>query len=284
MSQNLLEVVDFGVDWFTCTANSKSSKTRLCNLGSRLIKKEAGYGNTKRNWGFEGYQGFKSGGVAVGTRDASSIVICTGREAREYWRECFDACDNVSRIDIQFTATAERSPTYTINRSRREAVRHAKPFRRAPKITLVSEHRGSNTLYLGKRVSENFGRIYDKATESSQEVWEGCVRFEREVKGNHALRLAKYLYPKRSHRERCLAEVQGFMQRRGVPYLASADKLKLLNSPRRVTDVVRKREWLKKQVRPTVEQLAEYYSIDEIANWLGLSQLKQTNLKLLKRA
>jgi len=51
-----------------------------------------------------------------------------------------------------------------------------------------------------------------------------------------------------------------------------------------VTDVVRKREWLKKQVRPTVEQLAEYYSIDEIANWLGLSQLKQTNLKLLKRA
>ena len=284
MSQNLLDVVDFGVDWFTCTGNTKASKARLCNLGARLIKKEAGYGNTKRNWHFEGYEGFKSGGVAVGTRSTGSIVVCSGREARDYWRECFDACDNVSRLDIQYTARAERSPAYTINRSRREALRHAKTLRRPPKVSLWSEHGGSNTLYLGKRVSENFGRIYDKATESQSPVFQGCVRFEREVKGNLALQLSKYLYPQRTHRDRILAEVQGFMQRRGVPYVGTADKLKLLNSPRRKTDIARKQQWLKEQVRPTVQLLSEYYSIEDIANWLGLSQLKQTNLKLLKRA
>ena len=284
MSPNLLEVVDFGVDWFTCTGNTRTSKQRLFNLGHRLIKKEAGYGNVKHNWGFEGYEGFKSGGVAVGTRDAGSIVVCTGREARDYWRDAYDACDNVSRIDIQYTTRSDRTPAYTINRSRREALRHANTLRRPPKVSLWSEHRGSNTLYLGKRVSENFGRIYDKATESQQPVFEGCVRFEREVKGNLALQLSKYLYPKRTHRERLLAEVQGFMQRRGVPYLGTADKLKLLNSPRRKTDVTRKREWLTNQVRPTVELLSEYYSIEDIANWLGLSQTKKGNLKLLKRA
>ena len=47
----------------------------------------------------------------------------------------------------------------------------------------------SQTLYVGKRVSDVYIRIYDKFEECGDERYKGCVRYEIEYKGKRAARI-----------------------------------------------------------------------------------------------
>jgi len=280
-------IVDAGVDWMTCTGNTRSSRARLFAVGMRMLSGELSAGNEKRVWSFEGYKGFKSGGVQVGARPESAVLRLTGGVANEHYREAFSACDNVSRLDLQFTARVDHEPTKVIAGEYRRALRRTKNHLRGPSVDLWKSSRGSATLYLGSRASERCARVYDKGNESSHEAMVGCVRYEIELKGHAALHWTKVLVAEVYPRPWIVAQVVQFVESRGCAPRVNCRQCETIVLHATATDTARSLEWLRIQVRPTVARLLKAGLRQEVLDCLtihpvGLTAPASSRRKLRK--
>lgn len=81
---------------------------------------------------------------------------------------------------------------------------------------MITSHDGPETLYLGKRVSDRFGRIYDKFAESGLRCYQGCLRYELELKNDIARHTALMLDASMDHYSQVGAHVQAFVRERSI--------------------------------------------------------------------
>lgn len=278
------KIVNAGVDWVTCTGNTEQSRKRVFNLGMRLMDQELKRGNERRVWSFEGYKGFKAGGIQVGARESGSVLRITGGLADEHFNKAYDVCDNVSRLDLQFTARVDRAPAKVIACEYRRALKHSRSLKRGPTVDIWKSSNGSATCYLGQRVSERCARIYDKGRQSLLPVLDGCVRYELELKGAAAKLFSAHLANSRSRRRFAVDQVLQFVEIRGCrPELTGAN-LQTIVLHRPAADCARQLQWLRDGVRPTVQRLIAAGLEDAVLNCLGLETRKGAHLRVVKRA
>lgn len=283
MNQNpSFEIIECGVDWITATAKHKQSIRRLWNEGHRQIQNETRQGNEKRLWSFNGYQGFKSGSVQLGRRADGVCVRLSGGFANEKWRRIFEQCDNVSRLDLQVTVKTSGDPIREIGRVYREASKHSRKLKRGPTVSTFRTSRGSSTVYLGSRQSDNFGRCYDKERESGLDYYQGCVRFEREVKNDLALHLCAALYEELAPTPFILAQVGKWYLNRGVSHRWSGQSPLFIKSPARATDSSRQLRWIRSAVAPTVARLIARGLHAEVLDALNLRRTASGHAAVLR--
>ena len=277
------EIVDLGVDWVTATATTKASTNALWNSGMRWMIDEHKQGNDKRLWNFKGYDGFKSGAVAVGARPDSVIVRISGGLARQHFEEAFRVCTNISRLDQQVTVRSKRQAGKVISSCYRRALCKSRQSNRGPSVSILKHSNGSATLYLGQRISEKFGRVYDKGAESQLPVMQGAVRFEYEAKGSVALLEAKALAKSGNAPHHILERVSKFaLDRIGRLEWMSA-KTQTIVLHRAATDKERSLEWMRVGVRPTALRLAELGWAQEVLDCLGVDEIARYLPARLKR-
>jgi hypothetical protein len=269
------EIVDIGVDWITATATTKTSKQKLWNCGMRLMKDEHRQGNEKRVFEWRGYSGLKSGGVSVGTRDDSSIVRISGGLARAHFAEVYRCCTNVTRLDQQVTVRSDRHPQKVIADAYRRALKTSKKSKHGPQVTILKSSNGTSTVYLGARVSEKFGRVYNKGEESQLPVFDGCVRYEYEAKGDQAMLEIKHLMSSQSLDHAIHERLSWFIKARTGRHkwmLANPQTI-VLHRPSR--DYARSLEWLRASVSPTVRRLIVAGYAEQVRNCLSIEELDQ---------
>lgn len=267
------EVVDFGCDWLTVTAQNKHSIKRLYNYGLTLVREERNAGNDKRVFSFKGFDGVQAGSVQTGIRDSGSILRIMGGEARRHVAECFRLADNCSRIDLQTTVRSPNGSAQMIAQEYKRCMRKTKTQERGPTVSLLRTSTGSATMYLGQRVSDRFGRVYDKGAQSLLPVMAGCVRFEEEIKGRLAKIYLRELATTSSVRDFVVGEVQRFARDRGcLTKFETADtQTFVLHRP--ATDRERQLEWIRTQVRPTVKRLLRAGLVSELWEALNVNEL-----------
>jgi DNA relaxase NicK len=104
-----------------------------------------------------------------------------------------------------------------------------------------------------------FCRVYDKEAESGEEFYANCTRYEVEFHNNAANDAALYLFSGSRAQARASASTcwQVFNER-GIklPYDRESEENALLPQRAAATDIDRKINWLREQVRPTVRKLA----------------------------
>lgn len=187
------ELVHSGCDWLTATAMGGKRSNDLYNAAEFLLHEAIRRGNDKKPWSMSGFHGYKAGGVQCGNRADEVMVRLSGDYAHEYWKEVFDDADNITRFDAQATFRIRGEVGPLIARHFEQAKRLCKGKRRAPTVSLFSTNNGPSTLYLNRRVSEVFARIYDKGAESGLAQLRGCIRYEVEYKGDTARKISAFV-------------------------------------------------------------------------------------------
>lgn len=281
-------ILDAGIDWITCTARGGERAHELGRRGYNLVEQERYWGNDKKPWSASGFEGYQSGHVQFGLRDSEVVVRAGGVTANENFSTLMEVADNVSRLDLQATVRISGSPADLIKR-------HFNQFRNAPRsrggkpsISLLSTHGGPSTLYLGKRISDKFGRIYDKHAESGLDHYKQGVRYEVELKRNEALQTAIQIAALRRPdvAAGCIA-LEYFSSRGARTAMSSRDFASLSDHPqvqlcrpenrragKNPSDAYRRLAWLNRNVRSTLHKLKAVGLEDYALSALGVGELR----------
>jgi hypothetical protein len=157
------------------------------------------------------------------------------------------------------------------------------------RFTFIENTAGGQTLYVGSRASDQFGRLYDKGCESEENLCAppGIIwRYEVEFKSYRAKKLAIQLAETARREETDVSEdigtfvSQWFIGRNITPIWvgASDDMDWTCEIEAQITDDDASLRWLSIQVRPTVERLLDRKRADEVFDALGITIISQAEL------
>lgn len=285
------EVIDVEIDYITATSHQRSATNGLASFGSWMVAEEVQRGCKDSSWRATGYHGRHAGGTAFGVGAQGCIVRASSRCAREHWRQLLTLADNVTRLDVQVTVRPVAGPTATLSRHHKELLKAPRGRGKEVKFHAWYGPAGIESIEIGKRVSDRFGRVYDKGLQSGLVEWQGCLRYEVELHRHLALRTALLLDSQEQDQAEMLSQVHTFMSVRGLrlgfspqPAARSAVNDALELRPRRsVTsafdhppEVVRVLRWLANSVRPSVQRLIESGYGEEVSRALGTAPALMT--------
>lgn len=185
--------VSAGVDWITATARERGARSTFEDIWQGTSRKEKEAGVEMKPASFRDYRGWRVPGLFYGERADDAILVASGSTAEPLWRNIADAADNVSRLDLQVTLwTHGEQPQ--LGRFYWNHVRRLPPQRGRPRsFSLTQTKPNGETLYVGKRTSDCYGRVYDWSTAHSQgqprTLWRQEVEFKRHMARGHSLAL-----------------------------------------------------------------------------------------------
>lgn len=280
------------VDWLTITSKNKDIRNRMWQEANRImhILKEQGF--AQKPWRFSGYDGWLCGGFRWGTREDSDICMLSGENARVNYDVMLGHCENVTRIDLAVTITlCEPMPTLAFDTYALNAWGTGRGDQRKRKASFINNSDGGQTLYLGSRASDQYGRIYDKGMENQDRtdvpvdlgrIW----RYEVEFKSYRAKRIASQLYEK-LHGELDVHSIIGdtvdtWFKARGLPTIIknAGDQPFLSDVRATVTDDAMTLKWLSTQVRPSVSRLILNGRLEDVLRALNIDVLDRTGKKV----
>ena len=270
------------IDWITTTWPADAgiqlgtAVEALWSWYCQLDKGVTGGGPLQR-WAWQGYVGWQMGSLCIGERLDSTIVRVSGALAHMYWQANKPTGHNVSRLDICIDIWHAKMPDEMIALHNGEALQYRSGIEGRPyAIAHVNGYGGGDTLYLGSRSSETFGRIYNKEQESNgKPEYEGCTRYEVEYKGETARQVVSRVGGRRNDSRCIAAEVQSVLIRRGIDLSDYVGQVGPSRPPaaRIATPDDRKLAWLRDQVSPTVKHLLTVYDRQTILSALGLNDV-----------
>lgn len=262
--------VGVGVDWLTCTAHRPGRVGALLSFGKDLLDQEEGSGAVRQAFHSHGYAGWSAGGVSTAFNGSSTLVRLSGATARECAAGAIAYADNVSRLDVQATVRASTlGSNYAeelFSSLSRTGGSRGRPIAR----TLIKQSDGGGGIYLGKRISDQYGRIYNKSAEEKEKTSSPRWRYEVEFKRKYALAAAK-AYVASEHRDTWITgQVVRWFSDRGVsPPISAVASPTVRGDARGSAAQASRIQWLKVGVRPVVVELAREYGWPDVLRLLG---------------
>jgi hypothetical protein len=265
------DCVSAGVDWITCTATGKDARTRLESAADGLLHEEAARGVEITPGRIRDYVGWQAPGIFAGKRQSDSLVRLSASHALAHWQTVAREATNVSRLDLQVTVwTHGEQPA--LSRWYYQRVRRLPPQRGRPRsFSLIQTHPHGDTLYVGKRQSDCFGRVYDYATAHKKAEPRTLWRYEVELKRHVATNHANSLLGERVHQSRVEQIVGSWFETRGIhPAWSINESPHLVGvSDREIErDVLR---WFDTSLSKTVARAIRRYGVAAVVESLHLS-------------
>lgn len=279
----LIEGKTAAIDWLTITCNNVDLERLLWDEANRLMAIGKAEGNTQKVWNFRGYTGWSCASIRIGNRTDGSILMLSGQAAQMNWPVALAWATNVTRIDIAVTVTMGQ-PVPNIAQKAYEFIVGPKGCncKAQRQYSFIVNSEGGQTLYVGSRASDQYGRLYDKGKEdkSLPDLPEGKIwRYEVEFKQYRAKKIASQLLACAKQNE-CEpsedigATVHKWFLSRGVRPIMATDNGRpfLTEISARITDDLVSLQWLSTQVSPTVRRLMKNGKGDQVFAALGLDK------------
>lgn len=273
MTVAAVEVLDCGIDYITVTATHPPKTKTLRDIGYELVSREALEGNTVHKWRGLGYAGQYAGSASVGVGEQGVIVRLSSGVARDEWKEPFLYSSNCTRLDLQITVRDGRPATDVLFEQWEAIGRKRSQLRKPPGAKLIRSHAGAETIMLGSRQSDRYGRIYDKGLESKLPELEGAVRFEMETKNAVAKTLAHHFVVSRVLNADVGREISAFMLKRGGWLPIAVCQAEGAPCPRYARGRLEKLAWLQRCVKPVINAYERQGRLSEVIEALGLSEV-----------
>jgi hypothetical protein len=187
------DIVSAGVDWITATTSKGSSRWDMQEYADNQRRRFMDSGETIKQGYRLGYYGWQADGFFHGSREGGSMIVASGAQAHNVFPAVSGLADNISRLDVQVTiATPSELPHLGVQAY--SMVKSGAPrTRKVKNVTLITSFPQGETCSIGKRSSDQYGRIYDKATEAKlgepRSVWRYEVELKRSPAGALAARL-----------------------------------------------------------------------------------------------
>lgn len=259
-----------GVDWITGTANTGSTRWSMQEFADHQKRRFMDAGEPIKSGYRLGYYGWQAGGFFHGQREGGSIVVASGAAAHDVHRSVIQVSDHISRIDLQVTvATPEERPH--LARHAYSVIKSGSPCRiKVKNVTLIDSHPNGETCNVGKRKSDTYGRIYDKATEAGTGPARSVWRYEVEYKRSPANRIAADLTGNNTPQAVALSLVHRWFEARSVVPLFSPAAL---SCPQDAYKIPNKRDvltWFEASLSITIAKAIRLYGLARVIEALGL--------------
>lgn len=180
------EILSAGVDWLTCSKESGLLGSEFAKLGDELVRGARERGNRTRLSTWQGYAGLRGDDFFYGWHGSRGVVTLSGRHVPALVQQFIRASDNVSRLDLQLTV--EHCPPEpdlgSINYRQLAAAAEGPGLK--PVVTVIHNTRGGHTNAVGSRISDAYGRNYDKGVEGKLCEPGRLWRYEVELKRGRA--------------------------------------------------------------------------------------------------
>lgn len=278
MAVAAVEMLDCGIDYITVTATDPPKSKTLRDIGYELIEKEAEAGNPVKKWRGLGYAGLFCGSASVGVGEQGVLVRLSSGLARDEWKEPFFYSMNCTRLDVQVTLREQRSADEVLREQWAAIGLKRNTMVRPPKAKEVSSHSRMETIMLGVRQSDRYGRIYDKGLESGLPELDRAVRFELETKNAVAKNLARYLAQSKDLSADVGREISRFLQKRGGRLPIAVSSAEGAPCPRSAPRRLEKLAWLQRCVKPIISDYVRRGRLQEVLEALELSEVVLSDL------
>jgi hypothetical protein len=271
--------VDAGVDWITCTARGKDARRSFLAQGEAILQEEASTGVEMTSARLRDYSGWRGPGVFIGSRRDDDIAVLTSTHAARLWKRVAPLATNVSRLDLQVTVWTHGEQPVLSRWYYQRLKRAARGKGRPRELELRQKFPQGDTLYVNKRVGDNYGRVYDYAAAHSQgqprTLWRYEVELKRRVASHHSAALLGSDDP-RGYAERIVGK---WFETRGVQQTwSSCEFSDLLN----VDTSDKKRDvlgWFDSSLSKTVARAIKDNGVQAVLDALHLSQYVIVNPK-----
>lgn len=265
-------LIDAGADWLTCTSKASGVSNALEDLGMDELRKEKATGGRVTVARRLGYAGLQGDGLFVGRRDHDAVVILSGPRCTPLAREFIPLASNVSRFDLQATVWTEGEACHLAEWTYRKMVELAPKVGRPPALLFLQGYPSGETLTVGSRRSDSYGRLYDKTAQARQGEPRLVWRYEVEWKRREAKRQAIGYSQAAAGHEYASTQVGAWYKKRGVApsYIASSDHLIAglqLTGPDRSPLT-----WLRDSVSITVRRVIAQEGAGPVIEALGLTK------------
>lgn len=263
-------VVECRLDWLTVTCSDPDKRKHFLNFGLELVKVAATDDLPVQRWKWRGYDGQHANGATCGRREDSDILQLSGPMADEWFDIAWTHADHCTRIDLAVTVKTEE-PIGRIIAACDGAARSFKGERgTGPNCTLIYSEGDAATFYLGQRTSDLFLRVYNKRLESGEPDYDGCLRYEMEVKGAPAQRTASWLHSAGNRPDSIQHAVYEHCVRRGLsPRFRSVGGTVHIGAVRPRSDAATRLAWLASGVRPVIQKLLPLTGPERLLEALG---------------
>jgi len=279
----VIDTVTSSVDYLTITVSNSDKSVLLMQEAQRLKVDLEECGWKVRKWGMQGYGGYSIAGLRWGMRTDGCIMMLSGQDAAINWLPALALAQNVTRLDLAVTVSLADPITDVAKRAYAWVLTdpHSCPGKKR-KYSYVENSSGGQTVYIGSRASDQFGRLYDKGCESARDA---CAppgllwRYEVEFKAYRAKKLARQMENTARKGLASVGEeitnlVHTWFLARGIrPLYTTQDHLGewVLELEARITDDDCSLNWLTLQVRPTVDRLRDRGRSAEVFEALGIT-------------
>jgi len=258
------------VDYITVTAKRRLESATLLSEAKANLQREAQEGNEVKKWRGLGYSGLVCGAASYGVGPQGVIARITGGSSKSAWRTLYQSGTRCTRIDVQCTVVFDVEPEKRIAEDWQAVVQRWSELKNAKEPKLRSGPFGPETIEIGSRQSERFGRIYDKRKESKLDHYRNAVRFEVEYKGSLAGVVARSLIDGDPAPTSTIPHVTRFFRKYAVSLGLPIGQPQLICSPPRLSDASSKLRYLHSSIRPLVQFLISHGRIHEIYQALEL--------------
>lgn len=264
--------IDAGVDWITATCKlGSSTRGEFEQLGDAIIEGEREAGVEIRPASLRDYRGLRAAGAFVGRRRDDTLITLSGAHAPPHWASIARLASNVSRLDIQATVWTHGEQPALSRWYYQRAVRSPPKRGRPRSYSLVRTHPAGDTLYVGKRQSDYYGRCYDYATAHKKGPPRTLWRFEIELKRQVASAYSRTLLTSNDVRGSSEQLVHSWYVSRGL--LPSW----CLQEPRQSVGVLIERPesdllaWMERSLSKTVATAIKRHGLSRVLDALQLS-------------
>lgn len=272
-----VELVSAGVDWLTMTMRPEhdSNMTWLLKAVGHINRiSKLGYQLQERH--MLGYDGISAGNCFVGQREDGSMAQFTGYHADGVFTDLYREECSIPRIDLQVTCKFNVMPPNIAKEAYKDAsnTNGGLPVHRRRKLYIIVGSDGGDTFYCGSPSSDQRGRLYNKEVQSEDPMYSRSWRYEVAYRNDRAKVVASTISTSVGSRASTVRDItSNWWQRRGVDctyfQTGARDPIPLFRTL--PTDIERKLQWLRTQVRPTIKLLVELGMYEEVAEALELS-------------
>lgn len=268
-------LLDAGIDWITATQLRGLEGRPFREVSEGLIETQRVAGRDVRRATLRDYTGWRGEHLFVGMRDADAIITASADVAAHHWHTIARAARNVSRLDLQASVWTHGEQPALARMAYQKLKRSPAKRGRPRSFTLIRTHPQGETLNVGKRQSDAYGRLYDWSSAHKQGEASTIWRYEVELKRAMALGHTHTLLGADDHRNMAAHLVYQWFDKRGVrpTYDLEGDRFSngySLTEPNRDT-----LEWFRSSVSKTVAKAINRHGLEAVLLALGLSHQVQ---------
>lgn len=266
-------IASAGVDWITATAQQGGTRWDMMSFADNQRRRFMDAGVPIKQAYRLGYQGWQAESFFYGLRDDGTIIVASGATAHDVHRSVAQVSNHISRLDLQVTI-ALPSERPNLARQAFACLKEGPPSRvKVRNVTLIDTHPQGETCNVGKRSSDCYGRIYDKASESgsapARSLWRYEVEYKRGAAGLVAARLGA------DHPPQVVAKslVHAWFNARGVEPLFSPGPFSCSQEPSKGPETHDVLTWFEESLSITISKAISRFGLPRVLEALRLSNL-----------